>query len=122
MQNFVDVVRSRKTAELYGPIGEGHVSSALCHLGNISHRLGKATPEPVLRERIKADAALTEATGRMMEHLKANNVDLNTTPLTLGVPLRVDANAERLTGPDADRANAMLRRTYRTPFVVPKLA
>jgi hypothetical protein len=42
MQNFVDVVRSRKTEELYGPIEEGNTSSALCHLGNIATRLGRS--------------------------------------------------------------------------------
>ncbi|MEO7796540.1 MAG: Gfo/Idh/MocA family oxidoreductase, partial [Opitutaceae bacterium] len=36
MQNFIDVIRSRKTANLFGPVEEGHVSSALCHVGNIS--------------------------------------------------------------------------------------
>ena len=121
MQNFVDVVRSRRTQDLYGPVEEGHVSSALCHLGNISHRLGKATPGGQLRESIKSDAPLAEAYGRMVEHLKANNVDLATTPLTLGVPLAVDPKAERFTGSNAARANAMLTREYRAPFVVPKL-
>ena len=41
MQNFIDVVCSRETADLCGPIEEGHVSSALCHLGNISHLVGR---------------------------------------------------------------------------------
>jgi predicted dehydrogenase len=121
MENFIDVVRSRKTAELYGPIEEGHVSSALCHLGNISHRLGKATPEGQLKETIKSNHGLSEANGRMIEHLHANNVNLTATPLTLGMPLLVDPRAERLTGPDASRANAMLTREYRAPFVVPAL-
>ncbi len=44
MANFIDVVRSRKTADLRGPIGEGNVSSALCHLGNISHQIGRTAP------------------------------------------------------------------------------
>ncbi len=122
MQNFVDVVRSRRTADLYGPIEDGHVSSALCHLGNISHRLGQVTPEAEVREQVQSDATLTEANGRMMEHLEANNVDLGKTPLTFGMPLLVDAKAERLTGPDAARGNAMLTREYRAPFVVPTLA
>jgi hypothetical protein len=122
MDNFIDVVRSRKTSDLYGPIEEGHVSSALCHLGNISHRLGHATPEGELRERVKSSAVLTEANGRMTEHLRANNVDLGKTAVTLGVPLLVDARTERFTGPDASRANAMLKREYRAPFTVPSLA
>ena len=121
MQNFVDVVRSRDTTQLYGPIEEGHVSSALCHLGNVSHKLGHATPDGKLNDMIKSNAPLEEAHGRMVEHLRANNVDLGATPLTLGVPLLVDAKAERFAGPDAARANQLLRDEYRAPFVVPKL-
>ena len=122
MQNFIDVVRSRKLADLRGPILEGHVSSALCHLGNISHQLGKAAAPDALRDKIKGDAPLVEAYGRMVEHLGANGVDLKKTPATLGVTLTVDAKAERFTGPDAAAANALLTRAYRAPFIVPKLA
>ncbi len=122
MANFIDVVRSRKTAELFGPIDEGHVSSALCHLGNISHRLGHTTPPEELRERIRGDAALTEATGRMLEHLAANEVDLTKTPLTLGQPLALVAGAERFAGQNATTANALLTREYRGAFKVPALA
>ena len=121
MQNFIDVVRNRKTAELYGPIDEGHVSSALCHLGNISHRLGHASTGEV-REKTRSSAALSEADGRMIEHLRANNVDLGRTPLVAGVPLLVDAKHERFQGEHAQEANAMLSREYRAPFVVPQLA
>ncbi len=121
MENFIDVVRSRKTSDLYGPIEEGHVSSALCHLGNISHRIGMATPEGQLREKIKGSSVLSEAHGRMVEHLAANNCDLAQTPLTLGVPLLVDAKAERFTGPETQQANSYLSRQYRAPFVVPSI-
>jgi predicted dehydrogenase len=122
MANFIDVVRSRKTADLHGPIGEGHVSSALCHLGNISHQLGRGAPAGELREKIQGDAALAEAHGRMIEHLAANNVDLGKTPLTLGATLAVDPAAERFTGPGAKAANALLTRDYRSTFAVPQLA
>jgi hypothetical protein len=121
MQNFVDVVRSRKTAELYGPIEEGHVSSSLCHLGNISHRLGRATPGPQLHDMIKSTAPLNEAYGRMREHLAANNVDLGKTPLTFGMPLLIEPEAEHFNGPGAARANDMLKREYRAPFLVPTI-
>jgi hypothetical protein len=122
MQNFIDVVRSRKTAELYGPIEEGHVSSALCHLGNISYRIGHATPPAELNDLVKSNWPLHDAYGRMVEHLGANNVDVAKTPLTAGIPLLVDVKAERLTGPDAARANALISRKYRAPFVVPAFA
>jgi hypothetical protein len=122
MQNFIDVVRSRKMADLRGPILEGHISSALCHLGNISHQLGRGLSPDALREKIAANAPLVEAYGRMVEHLGANQVDLGRTPATLGVTLTVDAKAERFTGPDAAAANALLTRADRAPFVVPQLA
>ncbi|MFC1562563.1 Gfo/Idh/MocA family oxidoreductase [candidate division KSB1 bacterium] len=38
-QNFIDCVRSRRWQDLNGDIQEGHMSSALCHLGNIACRL-----------------------------------------------------------------------------------
>ena len=121
MENFIQVVQSRKTADLFGPIEEGHVSSALCHLANMSYRVGSATPPEKLRDLVKNNAVLAEAHGRMAEHLGANNVDFKTTPLTAGAPLLVDPKAERCTGPDADRANALLTRKYRAPFTVPTM-
>src|SRR5438093_1373793 len=39
--NFINCVRNRKREELAADIQEGHLSSALCHLGNISYRLAK---------------------------------------------------------------------------------
>ncbi len=122
MANFIDVVRSRKTAELHGPIDEGHVSSALCHLGNISHQVGRTAAPGELAEKIKGNAPLAEAYGRMAEHLAANGVDLGKTPATLGQPLALDPGAEKFTGQDSAAANALLKRDYRANFVVPQLA
>src|SRR5205814_2620390 len=38
--NFIAAVRSRRVADLNADIEEGHYSSALCHLANISYQLG----------------------------------------------------------------------------------
>src|SRR6185436_7608090 len=38
--NFLKAVRSRKTSDLNADILETHQSTALCHIGNISWRLG----------------------------------------------------------------------------------
>lgn len=122
MQNFIDVVRSRKFADQYGPIEDGHLSSALCHLGNISHVLGAGAAPEALREKIKGDAALAEAHGRMVEHLNVNGVDLGKTPLTLGVPLTIAPGKESFTGEFAAQANPLLTRAYRAPYVVPQIA
>jgi predicted dehydrogenase len=115
-ENFIDVVRSRKLADLHCPLSEGFVSSALCHTGNISQRLGATLPPDELREKIQGNAPMAEAFGRMAEHLAKNGVDLGKTPSGLGVPLVMDPATERFVG--NDDANALLTREYRAPYVV----
>jgi len=39
--NFIEAVRSRDRTKLNAEIEEGHKSSALCHLANVSYRLGR---------------------------------------------------------------------------------
>jgi predicted dehydrogenase len=39
--NFLQAVKSRNVKSLNGPIEDGHLSSAYCHLGNIAYRLGR---------------------------------------------------------------------------------
>ena len=41
-QNFIDCVRSRNWKELNAEILDGHISTSLCHLGNIACRLGRS--------------------------------------------------------------------------------
>ena len=39
--NIIGVVRSRRLQDLKADILEGHQSTGLCHVGNISYRLGR---------------------------------------------------------------------------------
>ena len=54
----------------------------------------------------------------MEEHLAANNVDLDVNRASLGVFLKMDPKTERFIG--NDKANELLRRDYRKPYVVPE--
>ena len=117
-ENFVKAVRSRKHTDLNADILEGHLSSALCHVGNISHRLGAHRSPDEIREAIQDDKEAAESFGRMMEHVRANEVDLQETPLSLGVHLRMNPRTERFRR--NREANAMLTRDYRKPYVVPE--
>ena len=116
--NFIDAVRSRKPSDLHADILEGHLSSALCHTGNISYRLGKTQSPEEIREAVKSNQDLAEGLGRMEQHLAANNVDLKKTPATLGAVLKMDPQTERFI--DNAQADQLLTREYREPFVVPK--
>lgn len=116
--NFIKAVRSRKREDLNADILEGHLSSALCHTGNISYRLGKQAVPEELREALKRDAAAQETLARMEEHLAANGIDIKKTQLTIGPVLRMDPQTEKFVG--NSKANALLTRKYRRGFVVPK--
>lgn len=116
--NFVTAVRSRKSSDLTADILEGHLSSALCHTGNISHLLGTEANPDEIREQIKADKDAAETFERMADHLQRNGVDLQTSKLALGPFLKMDPKTERF--PGNEDANRLLTRNYRKPFVVPE--
>jgi predicted dehydrogenase len=118
-ENFFNAVRSRKATDLHADILEGHISSALCHTGNISYRLGRTASPDEIRAAIKAQPDAEATFQRMLDHLRANDVDVNATPLTVGPVLTMDPKQERFTGAHAPDANRLLTRDYRAPFVVP---
>jgi len=120
--NFIAAVRSRRESDLNGPLAQGHLSTSLVHLANISHRTGRRLQPEAIREQLRGRPVLAEPFGRFEEHLARNHVDLDRTPAVLGAPLEFDAATERFTGDHAAAANAHLSREYRKPFVVPQLA
>ncbi len=115
--NFVKAVRSRKVSDLNCDIEQGHRSAALCHLANISYRLGQKS---MLGDKITAFAGVPEAAAafdRMKAHLTDNKVDLASTPCLVGPKLTLDPAAEKFVGEGAAKANAMLTRAeYRKGF------
>ncbi|MFM9963542.1 MAG: Gfo/Idh/MocA family protein [Planctomycetaceae bacterium] len=117
--NFLAACRSRKHEDLHADILEGHLSSALCHLGNISYRLGEQMPVAEIKQRLVGDAEALETFGRFSEHLVENKVDVAATRAYFGLDLTLDGQKEIFTGSHADAANPMLTREYRKPYVVP---
>ncbi|MHC4558550.1 MAG: Gfo/Idh/MocA family protein [Planctomycetota bacterium] len=125
--NFIEAVRRRDASILKAPIEEGHISSACCHLGNISYRLGS----PATSDRINAAFKNSDLAGRIFdsiaEHLKANEVDLHQSPLTLGPRLTIDVASEKIISVTESKesittaeANRLVRGSYRHPFIIPK--
>jgi predicted dehydrogenase len=119
--NFIAAVRSRKADDLNADIAEGHLSSALCHLANVSYRLGEAVPFRSRGPAFGEHPELAEAFDRMQEHLRGENgVAIDGLDYRAGRTLAVDAAHEAIR--DDAEANALLTRTYRAPFVVPERA
>ena len=119
--NFKKAVRSRKISDLNADIEEGHLSSALCHLGNISYSLGESTgieDAAATVGEMNAPENMKATFERTMTHLGKNNVALDAAKITLGPHLKFDPKSETFV--DHSTADTMLTRPYRAPFVVPK--
>ncbi|HLW67177.1 MAG TPA: Gfo/Idh/MocA family oxidoreductase [Gemmataceae bacterium] len=116
--NFVDAVRARKPEMLNGHILEGHLSSALCHLGNISYRLGTLVPFSKSTQAFGDDKEAAETMTRMVDHLKDNKVPLDQTEYHLGRKLVIEPKTESFV--KDKEADAMLFREYRKGFEVPE--
>jgi predicted dehydrogenase len=118
--NFIQAMRSRKVSDLHADVLEGHFSAALCHIANISHRLGQKYPPEQVKEAVQDNQEALETFERFEKHLAANEVDLKETPFVLGPWLKIDSKTEKFVGDFPTRwANELLKRNYREPFVVP---
>ena len=118
--NFIKAVRNRKVSDLAADILEGHLSSALCHMGNISYRLGKKTSRDEVMQVIRTNKEMVDSFERFQEHLLLNNVDVQVTPRILGPWLSMDPQSERFVGEFHQDANKFVSRDYREPFIVPE--
>lgn len=118
--SFVAAVRSRDANAVNCDAEVGHYSSALCHLGNISYRLGEKATFDKASRRIGDNKEAVEAFQNISENLKAVGVNLQETEYNVGPLLKFDASAEQFVGEGAERANRLLTRAYRPPYVVPQ--
>ena len=117
--NFIDAVRSRDRFQLHAEIEEGHLSSALCHMANTAYRLGRPSVPNQVTESLSDHPLARDAFSRMVEHLNANEVDLQQTPLSCGPLLEWNAQTKQFEG--AEEANRLLTRNYRPGFAVPQM-
>lgn len=120
--NFMAAVRSRKPEDLNAEILEGHQSTALCHVSNISYRLGQKVAAKEIGEALAAKEYhpdVKQTFDRMLAHLAEAGVDTEKTQLTLGAPLKMSPAAEKFAGNAA--ADALLGREYRRGFELPVL-
>ena len=122
-KNFVDAAIKGDPSAVNANASCGKFSAAVSHFGNISYYLGESNKVSVseLKAALKEIKSLDnndETVERTVEHLKANKVDLDRTPLAVGPLLKFDLATNRFIGNAA--ANEMLTRDYRAPFVMPK--
>jgi len=120
--NFVQAVRSRKYEDLNSDAFQGHLSAALAHLANISYYLGEKNKVSVkeartVLEKVKSLDNNILTLNRTVRHFTDNGVDLDKYPMSMGPLLKFDPEREVFT--NSAKANNILHREYRKPFVCP---
>jgi predicted dehydrogenase len=115
-RNFIEAVKAGKPELLNADVLDGHLSASLCHLANISYRLGE--PRPITKDDPFTCEEGNEAFNRTRKHLTENGVDLSKTQVMVGRTLTFDPKTEKFVN-DA-QADKLLTREYRKPFVVPE--
>jgi predicted dehydrogenase len=116
--NFLKAVRSRDHKDLHLDIEDGHLSSALAHLGNASLRTGKIVPPETRPSKVVDNKHVAETLTSFEEHLKESGIDFKETPLYLGAGLTIDPKTEQS---DSAEANKLFTREYRKGFELPEV-
>ena len=118
-ENFINAVRSRKIEDLNADIAEGHLSAACCHLGNISYRLGEQVAGTTRPDVLGKHEVIAKSWETIMETVKGTlGLDVSKGTYQLGPMLTFDPGAEKFVG--SPKADMLLTRPYRQPFVVPQ--
>ena len=116
--SFINTMRSRRPEDNNCDAEVAHYSAALCHLANISYRLGESETFEERPAVLGDNRQVGEGFDMVLENLESVGITLDESTYQLGPALEFDAKTERFTS--NERANAMLTRDYREPFVVPE--
>jgi hypothetical protein len=117
-QNFVDSVLANDPAKLNGGLQQGHLSTGWCNLANVAVRAGSQFDLAYLQS-----ASNHEAWQRSLEQMQENLKPFGgTASMITGPVLTHDPQQEVFVGQDADKANAFLKRSYRSGFEVKEQA
>jgi hypothetical protein len=118
-ENFVQALRTRDASILNADVEVGHHTSGWCNLANIAYRVGSQFSSE------KAAAIdMPEWTGLIQEMdkmLGSYNIKMDSGAIKLGPVLTIDPKSETFVGAGSEAANALLKREYRAPFVVPEI-
>ncbi len=118
-QNFINAIREDKSSLLNCEIGEGHLSTAMCHQANIAFRLGRAVTPDAARAALQQHQDALNTFEDMKEQIAGVGVDLSRTGFIMGPKLSYNNAAQRFMGEHSREANAYTKLSYRQPFEVP---
>ncbi len=120
-RNFIDAMKSRKTASLRAPIAKSCAGAALSHYANVSHREGTETTAAKLREETFASSpVMLEVLDRQEAQLENWSIARGTAPYVLGAEIAIDSASGKVTTELADPGliAPFNRKGYEIPKVV----
>jgi predicted dehydrogenase len=122
--NFIEAVRAQDPTMLNAPVQVGHDTTGWCNLANITYQVGTEYSAAEAHEVAQDDAA-SELWATMLEQtdqtLQAHGLKLDDAQIKMSPLLEVNVAEETFAGTNSAAANALLKRDYRAPFVVPEI-
>jgi len=105
--------------ELHAGINKAHLSSACCHLGNISYRLGQQVSGKTRPDVLDKHEEVAKSWETIEQTVKGTlGLDLSKNTYNLGPMLKFNPKTEKFVG--NAQADKLLTRPYRAPFIVPE--
>jgi predicted dehydrogenase len=117
-ENFINAVRKGNNKSLNCEVEVGHQSTVMCHLANISWLIGKDASVGDVRANMKRHEDAANTLESIVTQLKGNEINLKKQPFVMGPKLTYNTKTEEFTGKGAMKANKLIRREYREPFVI----
>jgi hypothetical protein len=117
--NFINALRTNKIGNLKTDILDGHLSTSMGHMGNISYQTGQKQPFQVLSDMIRGNQNLYQVFEDMRAHLNKHGIDTEKEQIIIGRELYMDSKNECFTGKNSEIANLFLKDSYREPFIIP---
>jgi predicted dehydrogenase len=116
--NFLQAAGANDAAQLNAEVLEGHLSSTLCHLANISYRLGRRMTAQEIAESVKDVPLVSESVDRILVHLERNGLRRDAIQLSLGPWITIDPATQSSSMPEVQE---LMRRVDRNGFEVPEI-
>ncbi|MDO5309412.1 MAG: Gfo/Idh/MocA family oxidoreductase [Planctomycetia bacterium] len=125
-RNFVDAVLTQNPSMLNAEVAIGKATSEWCNLANIAFRCGsKMTTEratAIAGVATGAEQIWVDALSSAQTTLNSHDIPMVDGDVVVSDMLTFDAETRKFVGVDAEKANALLKRQYRSEeFTVPEI-
>jgi hypothetical protein len=123
--NFLKAWQNRRIDDLNAPILESHVSSAVCHLANLSYRMGQPQALRGASSALGESLPVREGFPRLVKSLEGLGVDLDQSPFNVGPWLELDPASGGVLKAGGgsnelrEQVERLWRGSYRQPYVMP---